>query len=204
MTISRREALAATAAAALVGSTALGSANDDVELLVSKILAAHKDGQAGVEEKLRQLTANPNKLVDIFGEPTKGGIESLYNDNEITILKIVWAPLMVLRPHDHNMWASIGVYGGREDNVYWHRDGDSLQAIGAKSLAQGEVGSLGAEGIHSVINPMQKLTAAIHVYGGNFFAPGKSQWVGEELSEEPFSQTGLVKHFIESNQRFKL
>lgn len=204
MTISRRKVLAATAAAAVAGPAAFAATNDDVEQLVETVLDAYRDGQPGVEEALRRLAAEPASLVDALGEPTKGGIRSLYNDENITILNIVWAPLMVLRPHDHNMWASIGVYGGREDNIYWQRRDGTIKATGAKSLGRGDVGSLGSDGIHSVINPVQKLTAAIHVYGGDFFAPGRSQWVGDELEEEPFSQTGLVKHFINSNERFDL
>lgn len=204
MDLSRRRFMAAAGAATALGPQAFAAPSDDVEQLVADILAAHKDGQAGVEEALRRLTADRAGLIDTLGEPGKGGIRSLYNDAEITILNIVWAPLMVLRPHDHNMWASIGVYGGREDNVYWQRNNGSIEPTGAKSLGRGEVGSLGADGIHSVINPVQKLTAAIHVYGGDFFAPGRSQWVGEDLEEEPFSQTGLVRHFMESNKRFAL
>jgi predicted metal-dependent enzyme (double-stranded beta helix superfamily) len=204
MNLSRRKVLAATAAAAVAGPTAFGSTDDEVEKLVSRIRDAYADGQPGVEEMLRELASQPARIVDALGEPAKGGIRSLYNDPDITILNIVWAPLMVLRPHDHNMWASIGVYGGREDNVYWQRTGNTVEAIGAKSLGRGDVGSLGEDGVHSVINPIQKLTAAIHVYGGDFFAPGRSQWMGEELEKAPFSQTGLVKHFMESNERFQL
>ena len=204
MTVSRRTILAATAATAVAGHTAFGADEDGVERLVEDIRSAFRDGQGGVEDKLGQLASQPTRLISDLGEPTKGGIRSLYNDSEITILNIVWAPLMVLRPHDHNMWASIGVYGGREDNVYWQRSAGAIEPMGAKSLGRGDVGSLGKTGIHSVINPVQKLTAAIHVYGGDFFAPGRSQWVGDELEEAPFSQTGLVRHFQESNRRFDL
>lgn len=202
MTITRRNVLQAFAALAATGSTAF--ARDDIEQLVATIRDAYKDGQPGVEDALQRMCASPAALVNTLDEPTKGGIRSLYNDSEITILNIVWSPLMVLRPHDHNMWATIGVYGGREDNVYWQRRGNTIDAIGARSLGRGDVGSLGTDGIHSVINPIQKLTAAVHVYGGDFFAPGRSQWQGEDLQEEPFSQTGLVKHFMESNERFSL
>ena len=204
MSLSRRKFLAATAAASVIGKPAFASENDEVIDLVSKIRNAYKDGQSGIENILKEITADPQAILNTLGEPTKGGIRSLYNDSNITILNIVWAPLMVLRPHDHNMWASIGVYGGREDNVYWERDGETVKAIGAKSLGRGDVGSLDTDGIHSVINPIKQLTAAIHVYGGDFFAPGRSQWQGEDLEEAPFSQKGLVKHFMESNKRFEL
>lgn len=204
MAVSRRTILAATAATAVAGHAAFGADNDGAEWLVDEIRDAFGDGQSGVEDKLGQLASQPKRLISALGEPAKGGIRSLYSDADITILNIVWAPLMVLRPHDHNMWASIGVYGGREDNVYWKRGAGAIEPMGAKSLGRGDVGSLGKTGIHSVINPVNKLTAALHVYGGDFFAPGRSQWVGEDLEEAPFSQTGLVRHFQESNRRFDL
>jgi predicted metal-dependent enzyme (double-stranded beta helix superfamily) len=28
---------------------------------------------------------------------------------------------MMVMPHNHHMWAIIGVYGGREDNIFWRR-----------------------------------------------------------------------------------
>lgn len=187
-----------------LGSRAFAETSDEISALVATIRDAHREGQPGVDEALKRLASDHRGLIAALGEPDKGGIRALYNAPELTILNIVWAPLMVLRPHDHNMWASIGVYGGREDNIYWQRNGETIEAIGARSLGRGDVGSLGASGIHSVINPVRKLTAAIHVYSGDFFAPGRSQWMGDELEEAPFSQTGLKRHFTESNVRFNM
>jgi predicted metal-dependent enzyme (double-stranded beta helix superfamily) len=31
---------------------------------------------------------------------------------------VVWAPKMTIMPHNHCMWAVIGVYTGREDNIF--------------------------------------------------------------------------------------
>ena len=28
---------------------------------------------------------------------------------------------MTVMPHNHNMWAAIGIYTGREDNILWRR-----------------------------------------------------------------------------------
>ena len=35
---------------------------------------------------------------------------------------------------------------------------------------------LGSDIIHSVINPIDQLTGAIHIYGGDFFATERSEW----------------------------
>ena len=39
----------------------------------------------------------------------------------MTILNVVWGKRMTIMPHDHRMWAVIGVYTGREDNIFWRR-----------------------------------------------------------------------------------
>ena len=58
---------------------------------------------------------------------------------------------------------------------------------------------LGLEIIHSVINPVSRLTGAIHVYGGDFFAVSHSQWDPEHLVEQPYDVSRLLTH-EESNR----
>jgi len=82
---------------------------------------------------------------------------------------------MSLMPHNHQMFSVIGIYSGREDNVFWRRTGTSIEAAGAKSLGVGDVASLGRDIIHSVLNPIGKMTCALHVYGGDFFRTGRTE-----------------------------
>jgi predicted metal-dependent enzyme (double-stranded beta helix superfamily) len=44
---------------------------------------------------------------------------------------------------------------------------------------------LGEDIIHSVTNPIGRLSGAIHVYGGDFFAIERSGWDAERLTEHP-------------------
>ncbi|HQP21255.1 MAG TPA: hypothetical protein PLG07_13180 [Phenylobacterium sp.] len=37
--------------------------------------------------------------------------------------------------------------------------------------------------MHSVINPLSRVTGAVHVYGGDFFATPRSEWDPEKLEE---------------------
>ena len=41
--------------------------------------------------------------------------------DDLTVINFVWAPYMTLLPHNHNMFAVIGIYSGREDNMFWRR-----------------------------------------------------------------------------------
>jgi hypothetical protein len=34
-------------------------------------------------------------------------------------LNVVWGPRMTIMPHNHRMWTVIGIYTGREDNIFW-------------------------------------------------------------------------------------
>ena len=64
-----------------------------------------------------------------LGEPRVAGLNVLYRADDLTILNVVWAPLMLLLPHNHNMWASIGIYTGREDNIIWEQHRSAVKAF---------------------------------------------------------------------------
>jgi hypothetical protein len=47
--------------------------------------------------------------------------------------------------------------------------------------------------IHSVINPLRKVSGALHVYDGDFFGTARSMWDAETLAEEPYDRNKVVK-----------
>jgi predicted metal-dependent enzyme (double-stranded beta helix superfamily) len=158
--------------------------------------------QAAVQEVVQRAVQSPRSLLAALGEPSRAGIFTLYRDGGLTVLNIVWAPLMVLLPHDHRMWATIGIYTGREDNIFWRRAASRISACDGHSLSEREVLSLPSDAVHSVVNPIEKLTAAIHVYGGDFFAPGRSEWDPATLTERPFDTERNLRRFDEANARY--
>lgn len=72
---------------------------------------------------------------------------------------------MKFKPHDHRIWAVIGIYGGREQNIFYQRAEHGLKQHGTKELHPKDAVPLGAAIIHAVTNPLDQITAAIHVYG---------------------------------------
>jgi len=110
-------------------------------------------------------------------------------------------------PHNHKVWAVIGVYEGREDNIFWRRlkspDNNKIEAAGAKSIGAGEVASLGKDLIHSVSNPISRFTRAIHVYGGNFFEIERSEWEPMTLTERPYDVVKNLGLFEDENAILK-
>lgn len=58
-----------------------------------------------------------------------------------------------------------------------------VEAAGAKAICEKDALPLGHDIIHSVTNPIPRLTGALHVYGGDFFARGRKEWDPETLRE---------------------
>ena len=165
---------------------------------------AEDDSHKAVREVVAAAVSDPGSVAAALGEPAGAGFEALYQSDELTILNFTWAPMMTLMPHNHNMWAVIGLYSGREDNIFWRREEGRIEAAGAKALMPGQAAALGKDIIHSVTNPIEKMTSALHVYGGNFFAPGRSEWDAETLEEHPFDFDKSRRIFREANARFNL
>ena len=162
--------------------------------------------QNSVREVVARAVSEPGSVLKGLGEPRQGEIQTLYRANDLTILNVIWAPWMNLLPHNHRMWAVIGIYAGREDNIFWRRLAGSdgrVEAAGAKSLSEKDVVPLGQDVIHSVTNPLPRLTGALHVYGGDFFAPGRSEWDAETLVEQACDPARMLERFREANARLK-
>ena len=206
--LSRRTFLGATGALALAGASKrarAASSKLDVGRLIEDVKRARteKDSQKAVEEVLLRTVSDPGAVIAGIGEPSEAGIHTIHRGDDVTILNVVWSPLMVLLPHNHNMWASIGIYTGREDNILWRRKGGSIEAATAAALSEKKVFGLPSDAIHSVTNPIRRLTGAIHIYGGDFFKPGRSEWDSETLRERPFDLEAARRTFVEANERFK-
>ena len=178
----------------------------DLERFIADCQAARaKDAtHKAVREIVARAVADPARVIAALGEPKRGQIQKLLDSTELTILNVIWAPYMTIMPHDHRMWAVIGVYTGREDNIFWRRTKDGhggVEAAGAQALGVGDAAPLGKDIIHSVTNPIPRLTGAIHVYGGNFFGAARSEWDPETLRERPYNVEKNLRLFEQANAR---
>src|SRR5713101_3004472 len=155
-------------------------------------------------EVVARAVSDPAAVLAGLGEPRYAGVEKLFCSPLLTVLNVVWAPGMSVAPHNHLMWAVIGVYTGRENNIFWRRlpGGDSgrIEAAGAKSLGEREVEPLGRDIIHTVTNPLLRLTGAIHVYGGDFYAVARSEWDPETLLERDYDVAKNMRLFEAANR----
>lgn len=132
--------------------------------------------QLAVREVVERAVSEPAAVEAAFGVPEGWRIDVLHNDDDLTIMHFVWPPSVDLFPHEHKMWSTVGIYGGSEDNTYFRRTGDSIEVSGHRRGDVGDVLLLGADGIHAVSNPTRQWTAALHVYGSDFFSHPRLQW----------------------------
>jgi predicted metal-dependent enzyme (double-stranded beta helix superfamily) len=177
----------------------------DIERFVTDCVAANHDSdpQAAVLEVLARGVSNHGAMLAALGEPTVAGITVLHRSKSLTIFSATWTPQMNLMPHNHLMWANIGIYTGREDNVLWRESAARIEAFGAKALFAGDAVALPPDVIHSVTNPLLRFTGGIHIYGGDFFDTTRSQWDPETLTREPSDGARIRQMFELENRRMR-
>lgn len=177
----------------------------DIDRFVEDCINANKDSdpQAAVKEVLARAVYNPSEALAAIGEPDRAGLNVLLRSEALTIFCATWTPQMNLMPHNHLMWANIGIYTGREDNIFWRRSSDGIRAYGAEALFEGDAAALPVDAIHSVTNPLQRFTGGIHIYGGDFFNRSRSQWDPETLQEEPSDGAVIRAIFERENERLR-
>jgi predicted metal-dependent enzyme (double-stranded beta helix superfamily) len=162
---------------------------------------AESDSRRAIREVVQRAMTHPGGVADAM-RPDKGGFSLLHHGPDLTVIHVVWAPGMRIYPHNHEMWATIGIYAGQEDNTFYRRatdDRGTLVESGGKELRVGDVVTLGADTIHAVANPTSVLTGAIHVYGGDFVNEPRSQWGPGPMEERPYDMAETQQQFLDAN-----
>jgi len=175
----------------------------ETERFIADCRACVASGSPAVLDLVARAVATPSEVMQALGEPRRAGLHVIARGPDVTILNVVWGPGMSQIPHNHRMWAVIGIYSGREDNIFWRRrpgEPGRIEAAGAKALGDRDAAPLGPDIIHSVLNPIRRMTGAIHVYGGDFFGTPRSEWDPERLAEQPFDVEKTLALFEESNR----
>lgn len=175
----------------------------DMQKFIEDCIEANKDSnsQEAVKDVLKKAVSNPTAMLKAIGRPTEAGLKVFLRSKDLTIFAASWTPQMNLMPHNHKMWANIGIYTGREDNILWERQKKGLEANDVRCLFAGDVASLNTNAIHSVTNPLQRFTGGLHIYGGDFFATERSQWDPETLVEEPSNGDVIRAIFKKANEQ---
>ena len=106
------------------------------ERFINDCLAALKedDTHSAIRELVTAAVRMPSEIIRALGEPKRADVETLYRAKDLTILNLCWGPHMKFKPHDHRMWAVIGIYGGCEHNTFYRRATQGLEQHGTKEL----------------------------------------------------------------------
>jgi predicted metal-dependent enzyme (double-stranded beta helix superfamily) len=169
----------------------------DLDQFIADLRAALAErSRQALKEVVARAVSDPTSLLRRIGEPEKAAVRVLHHASELTVLNVIWAPKQVTLPHDHRMSAVIGMYGGREDNTFWRRIANpakfQIEPAGGQALGTGDVTLLGRDMIHSVVNPLGKISGAIHVYDGEFLTVQRSMWDAETLVEKPYDVNAVT------------
>ncbi len=179
----------------------------DLEQFVADCIAANKNGgQVAVNEVLARAVSDPGSVLNGLGAPTKAGITVYLRSDDLTIFSAAWTPQQNLMPHNHLMWSNIGIYTGREDNIFWEQRENGIDGTRAVTLFEGDTAMNDHNAVHSVTNPLMRFTGGIHIYGGDFFDADvpRSQWDPETLEEESSNGDKIREMFRRENERLGL
>jgi len=167
--------------------------------------SADTEPRRAIREVLARALTNPDAIAEALA-PAEAGITLLHHADDLTVLHVVWPPKMDLYPHDHRMWAAIGIYTGQEDNAFYRRSGPGLPTLtesGGKQLTTGDTVVLGHDTIHRVTNPGTRPTGAIHIYGGDFVNQPRSQWGPGPVEERPYDYDDARRQFRAANEAWQ-
>ncbi len=147
---------------------------------------ASDSGPAAVLELMRKAVVDPEAIKEAISALTPSASLAdavMHRADDLLVLNATLPPYVASPPHDHTMWAVIGIYEGKEDNTFYERHEGTIREKNHRSVRAGEAIVLGPEVIHAVSNPLPAATLGIHVYGGDLLAAQRTMWHPETLEE---------------------
>jgi predicted metal-dependent enzyme (double-stranded beta helix superfamily) len=134
---------------------------------------------------------------------SRGGPVTWVQSPELTVQAIVWPQGLVTPPHEHRMWAVVGVLSGREDHELWRTTPGGLERAGGRGVEAGDVILLGADCVHAVCNPCSYPTVGVHVYGGDLENTPRREWDFDGYNEHLFDLAAVRRFIAAMGERAK-
>jgi hypothetical protein len=140
-------------------------------------------------ERMREAMADTAAVAAAVA-PLQAGVgvldAPLNRSAELTVLNVDLRPGLLSIPHDHRMWAVIGIYEGEELNTFYRRRRAGLEEANRRTIHTGEAILLGDDIVHAIENPLQTRTRALHVYGGDLLGAARSMWDPKDGREHAY------------------
>ena len=176
-----------------------------VDSFLSDLHTANADASPrhAVCEVVARAVSEPEAVAQAFGPLTRGQSTTLFRSTELLVLHIVWPPEISVEPHEHNLWAVMGIYRGVEDNTFYRRTESGIARQGTARLEPRDTRIMGEEAIHAVDVPTLAPTGAIHVYGGDLISTARSEFDPLTSEERPFDWKKSERQFADLNARWQ-
>lgn len=118
-----------------------------------------------------------DQAVSEHGRTIGARIETLHASPRLTVQVIAWPVGAQTDPHEHNMWAVVGVFDGEETNRFYSAGADGrLVPSGSRVVGVGDVLSLDEAAVHDAASTGPTGLCALHVYGGDLFGVDRRAW----------------------------
>lgn len=138
--------------------------------------AAAPAPEAGLRRVMASALADPAAVARALPEHTEEEV-LLHADDAVTLYDVRLAPQVLYPAHDHGMAAVIGLYHGREVNVFYRETATGgVEKAARREVGRGEVLPLGRDVIHAVTNPDAAPSGALHVYLGDLTRIRRRLW----------------------------
>lgn len=114
-------------------------------------------------------------------------------DHGLALIAVAWGPGRGAPPHDHGTWGVVCGVRGAETNTGWRRldDGGTpgtaiIEPAGRSVIGRGDVVTLLAGDIHSVVNETGAVSLSLHLYGRHLNYTGRRRYDPAARTESPF------------------
>src|SRR5439155_9072053 len=89
-------------------------------------------------------------------DPKVGVLDAppLFRSDDLTVLNVTLRPGVLSIPHDHHMWAVIGIYEGQETNTFFRRAAHGLEPANTREVTAGDAILLGDDVVYAFVNPI--------------------------------------------------
>ena len=142
---------------------------------------------SAVKTLMSQTFADPQGIAKAAGSFISAD-ECLYEDDEVSVYWVRFAPHELVPPHNHRMQAFLGVYEGSEVNLlYRQEESGQLELAKRRVLNPGDTMSMGGDGIHAVHTEDAMPSLGFHIYLGRLSTVSRDLFDAETGRSMPFT-----------------
>ena len=142
---------------------------------------------AAVNTLMSQAFADPQAIAKAVGSII-AAFECLYEDDEVSVYTVRFAPHELVPPHNHRIHAFLGVYEGTEVNLLYRQvESGQLKLAKTRVLNPGDTMAIGGGGIHAVHTENSMPSLGLHIYLGRLSTVSRELFDTETGQSMPFT-----------------